>query len=263
MNYLYVYMILFLYFVIWFIISSIKKNNGLVDIAWGGGFIVIAWSSMIISGNITYPKIIINTLISIWATRLIFYLFIRNWNKPEDFRYKKMRQNWKNKDKLYAFIRVFTLQSILNFIVGAPLLLTNLEIQTRALNGVSVGILIAGVMIFMLGFVIEVIADRQLKTFKKDSTNKGKILQTGIWKYSRHPNYFGEALLWWGIGIIAISPLTLISLISLIGPFIITMLLLFVSGVPLLERRYKNNIEYQEYAKKTSIFIPLPRKKQP
>lgn len=263
MNYLYVYLILFLYFIIWFIISNIKKNNGLVDVAWGGGFIVIAWASMIISGNITYTKIIINTLVSIWAARLAIYLFIRNWNKSEDFRYKKMRQNWKNKEKISAFIKVFTFQSILNFIVGTPLLITNLDNQENLTGGFSIAVLIIGVIIFILGLTIEVIADAQLRVFKKDSTNKGKILQTGVWKYSRHPNYFGESLLWWGIGVIAISPLTLISLIGLIGPIIITMLLLFVSGVPLLERKYKDNAEYQEYAKRTSIFILLPRKKQP
>ena len=262
MNYLYVFLILFSYFVIWYIIAQVKKNNGLVDIAWGFGFVVTAWSSFLLSGTFNIIKLVISSLVTLWGLRLSTYLFIRNFNKPEDFRYVKMRNGWKKTHRRKAFFRVFMGQLILNYLIAIPLLLTNLEYNVTEVKGVKLIIVIVGATIFLLGLLIESIADMQLKKFKKDPNNKGKILTTGLWKYSRHPNYFGESLLWWGIGVIAISPLTVISFVSLLGPLMITLLLLFVSGVPLLEKRYKDNIDYQKYAKRTSKFLLLPPKKE-
>jgi 3-oxo-5-alpha-steroid 4-dehydrogenase 1 len=118
---------------------------------------------------------------------------------------------------------------------------------------------IVGVLIFLLGFLFETISDYQLFRFKKDKYNKGKIIQSGLWKYSRHPNYFGEALLWWGIALISISEFS--DIYIFISPLLITYLLRYVSGVPMLEAKYKDNEEFKQYSKKTSVFIPFIQKK--
>lgn len=262
MSYLYVFIILFIYFVLWYIISQIKKNNGLIDIAWGFGFVVTAWSSLLFSGNINIAKLVINILTTLWGLRLSIYLFIRNFNKPEDFRYVKMRNGWGKSHRSKAFFRVFMSQFILNYLIAVPILLTNLEYNDSKVVGANLLLVIIGAVIFIIGFLIESIADMQLKNFKKDSNNKGMILTTGLWKYSRHPNYFGESMLWWGIGIVAISPLKALNFISLLGPLTITLLLLFVSGVPLLEKRYQDDKAYLAYAKRTSKFLLLPPKKE-
>lgn len=259
MNFLYTYLILLIYFIIWFIISQIKKNNGLIDIAWGFSFIVTAISSLIISKELNIYKIVITLITIIWGLRLSVYLFIRNWNKKEDFRYQAMRNKWQTKLKLKAFFKVFLSQSIFSYVISLPILLTNFY----AINLITIQsliILIVGIIIFIIGFSFEVLADMQLKKFKSNPLNKNKILKTGVWSYTRHPNYFGETTLWWGIGIVALSPITLISFISLISPLIITLLLRYVTGVPLLEKKYKTNLEYQEYSKYTPIFIPIRKK---
>jgi steroid 5-alpha reductase family enzyme len=129
---------------------------------------------------------------------------------------------------------------------------------TEPLEFVILGI---GILLWIVGFYFEAVGDAQLKTFKKDPANKGKIMQSGLWKYTRHPNYFGEALMWWSVWIVSIATLELLSFIGFVGPLLITLLLLFVSGVPLLEKKYKDNKDFQAYAKKTSIFFPLPPKK--
>lgn len=259
MNFLYTYLILLTYFTIWFIISQIKKNNGLIDIAWGASFIVTAISSLILSQEINIYKIVITTVTIIWGLRLTIYLFIRNWNKDEDFRYQAMRKKWQTKLKTKAFLKVFLSQSIFSYIIALPILITNLYAKDT-LGTLSLLILILGTLIFLTGFITEVLADFQLKKFKSNPINKNKILNTGVWNYTRHPNYFGEATLWIGIGIIGLSPLTLISLIGIISPIIITFLLRYVTGVPLLEKKYKNNLAYQEYSKNTPIFIPKIKK---
>ncbi|WP_162151117.1 DUF1295 domain-containing protein [Haploplasma modicum] len=260
MSYLYIYLSLIVYFTIWFLIATFKKNNGLVDIGWGLGFLVVAVSSFILSKEFSIYQLIINLLVLIWSLRLSFYLFIRNWNKEEDFRYQNMRKKWKNKVLINSYFKVFMLQATLCFVVATPIYFSNLYVKSNL--GIFENIIfIFGVLLFAIGFTFEVVADSSLKKFKKNPLNKGKILTKGVFKYTRHPNYFGESLLWIGLGIAAININNLITLLSLVGPLVITLLLLFVSGVPLLEKRYKDNLLYQEYAKRTSIFFPLPSKK--
>lgn len=262
MEFIYIYLILLTYFSGWFIISQVKKNNGLIDIAWGLSFVITALSSLSISGVFNLTKIILLTLIALWGFRLSFYLFKRNWNKPEDFRYQAMRNKWKTNLKLKAFIKVFVGQSILSYIIALPIILTNLY-SNEANAPIQLVLLAIGVIIFLIGFIFEVIADKNLRDFKKDPDNKGKILTSGVWSLSRHPNYFGEATLWWGIGIISISSLMPTALIGLISPIVITVLLRFVSGVPLLEKKYLGNPLYESYKEKTPIFFPFLKKKKP
>ena len=250
---------LFIFFNIAFIVAQIKKNNGLADMAWGLGFVVVAITSLIVAGTYHIYQIVITALVLIWGFRLFFYIGLRNWSKPEDFRYVNMRSKWKTHVHIKAYFIVFMLQMTFLLIVSLPIQISAYVDTTLDLFGYI--ILGVGILLWVIGFFFEAVGDAQLKTFKSNPENKGKIMQTGLWKYTRHPNYFGEALMWWAIGIIGLSTLSWISLIGLVGPAFINYLLVFVSGVPLLEKKYKDNEAFQAYAKKTSVFFPLPPKK--
>ncbi len=262
MEFLSIYLILLGYFLIWFVVAQIKKNNGLIDIAWGMSFVVTAVSSLIMSGTANLTKMIMLGVIALWGMRLSIYLFIRNWNKQEDFRYKAMREKWKTNLMQKAFLKVFLTQSIFSYVISLPVIFTNLysTVLTEFIEYILIGL---GLLVFLIGFIFEVLADGQLAHFKKNTNNKSKILKSGVWRLSRHPNYFGEATIWWGIGIISISSLVPIAFVGLISPIIITLLLRFVTGVPLLEKKYAGNLEFEAYKKTTPIFIPFPKKKQP
>ncbi|VEU82692.1 DUF1295 domain-containing protein [Acholeplasma hippikon] len=241
-------------------IAQVKKNNGLIDIAWGASFVVTAVSSMLLSGSIHVLKVILLIVIILWGMRLTIYLFKRNWKKEEDFRYQDMRKKWKTNIMLKAFFKVFVTQSIFSYIISLPIILMNL--YSNKINTWYHGLILGlGILVFLIGFIFEVLADRQLRNFKKDPKNKGKILKTGVWNLSRHPNYFGEATLWWGIGIISVSSLTSIPFFGLVSPLIMTVLLRFVTGVPLLEKRYIGNLDFEAYKKETPIFVPFLKKR--
>jgi len=261
MNFLVNAGVLFVFFVIFFIIAQVKKNNGLADMAWGLGFVVIAVTSLIYSGTYSISALVVTGLVTIWGFRLFFFIGLRNWNKPEDFRYVNMRKKWKTNIPLKAFIFVFMFQGLLMYIISMPIQLVNLySVDTMTNTGYIV--LILGVLLWLFGFYFEAVGDRQLKKFKMNPENKGQIMQSGLWKFTRHPNYFGESVMWWAVFVVSLSGFaTLSSLFGIIGPILITYLLLYVSGVPLLEKKYKDNPLFQEYAKKTSKFIPLPPKK--
>ena len=250
---------LFVFFNIFFIIAQIKKNNGIADMAWGLGFVVVAITSLLYQGDYSIQALAVTALVLLWGLRLFFYIGLRNWSKPEDFRYVEMRKKWKTNVKLKAYFIVFMLQMTFLYIISLPIQLVNLvEFELTMIGYIIVGV---GVFLWLVGFYFEAVGDQQLKNFKKNPENKGKILSTGLWKYTRHPNYFGEALMWWSVWIVSMASLSLTNLFGIIGPIFITYLLLYVSGVPLLEKKYKDNAAFQAYAKKTSIFFPLPPKK--
>ena len=250
---------LFVFFNIAYVVAQIKKNNGLADMAWGLGFVVVALTSLITYGTYNIYQLVITGLVLIWGLRLFFYIGLRNWSKPEDFRYVNMRNKWKTNVHVKAYFIVFMLQMTFLLIVSLPIQISAyIDVELDLLGYLILGF---GVLLWFIGFYFEAVGDAQLKKFKSNPENKGKILQTGLWKYTRHPNYFGEALMWWAIGIIGLSTLNVFSLIGLIGPAFINYLLVFVSGVPLLEKKYKDNEAFQTYAKKTSVFFPLPPKK--
>lgn len=251
---------LFVFFNLFFWIAHFRKNNGLADMAWGLGFIVVALTTLFYQNTFSLPSLIITVLVLIWGLRLFIHIGIRNWSKPEDFRYVDMRTRWKTRIMLKSYLYVFMLQMTFLYIVSLPIAFASLFVPSGSVLDMS--LLALGVILWIIGFYFEAKGDAELKAFKKDPKNKGKIMQSGLWKYTRHPNYFGEALMWWSIGIISIVTLNPIVFIGLIGPLFINYLLVFVSGVPLLEKKYKNNPEFQEYAKRTSVFFPLPPKKR-
>ncbi|HPJ21665.1 MAG TPA: DUF1295 domain-containing protein [Clostridia bacterium] len=243
-------LVLFLYFMVFYIIAQITRNNSIVDIGWGLGFAVAAVYSMLESGRFDLVSVVVSSVVIIWGMRLFYHILKRNLGKPEDYRYVAMRRNWEGKKPaLQAFIRVFMLQMILMFIISIPVIAANANEMKY-----PVAWLYPGLIIWLIGFFFEVAGDAQLRRFKADVSNKGKVMKTGLWKFTRHPNYFGESVMWTGIFIMSI-PKGMIYL-TFISPVLITLLLVFVSGVPLLEKRYEGNIEYDEYKKRTSMFIP-------
>ncbi|GGI66127.1 MULTISPECIES: DUF1295 domain-containing protein [Enterococcus] len=247
--------ILFVYFVVWSMISKMKNNYSLVDIAWGLGFVVVAWGSFFIASHWRTQSLIILLLVSIWGLRLFWHLFKRNWNRPEDYRYVNMRKRWGTSFvNLKAFLNVFVLQGILLFIISLPIMNSFYQV-----NSSLTWWQITGIIIWIIGFYFEVVGDLQLENFKKNQNNKGKLLTKGLWSLTRHPNYFGEATCWWGIFLISFTNSEQLWL--MISPIVITLLLLFVSGVPLLEKKYKDREDFKIYASKTSKFFPFIGKK--
>ena len=253
MEIMYTLLIVFIYMNIIFFIALKNKNNGLVDIGWGFGFILIAISSLIMhiikTNNISLIMFIPTILVMFWGLRLTYYLFKRNYKKEEDYRYKDMRNRWGKNVNINSYFKVFMLQGILMSIIALPIMFYNTS-TINTLNYIN----ILGIIIWIKGYFFEVVGDYQLKKFIKDPNNKGKIMTSGLWKYTRHPNYFGESIMWWGIFLISIN--SNLGLLGIISPILITFLLVFVSGVPLLEKKYSDNKDFQEYAKRTSKFIP-------
>lgn len=254
-TYLIVAGLLLCYFTLLFIIAQVIENNSIVDLAWGPGFIIVAVSSYWLMSEKSLAATWVTILVTIWGTRLFIHLAKRNIGKPEDYRYVNMRKRWGTElPRLKAFLNVFVLQGVLLYIVSLPILMIN---TSDVMNFYWWNYI--GIAVWLIGFFFEVIGDWQLTAFKKDKSNHGKLLTTGLWSLTRHPNYFGEATSWWGIYLITLTSLS--ALAGIVGPLVITLLLLFVSGVPLLEKKYKDRPDFIHYAEKTAKFFPLLGKK--
>jgi steroid 5-alpha reductase family enzyme len=198
-------------------------------------------------------SLIVNCLITIWGVRLSYHVYKRNIKKPEDPRYTEFRQKWGKHQAIGSFLQVFTLQGLLLMFIATSAAAINFS------GHQNIGVAeIIGFLVWLCGFAFEAIGDGQLKKFISKPENKGKILMSGLWKYTRHPNYFGEVTMWWGIWLMAFNSGHF--LVSIISPLTITWLILFVSGVPLLEKKYMGNADFEAYKKRTSIFFPLPSK---
>lgn len=249
-------LILFTYMNLWFVISCIKKRNDVADVAWGLGFVLMTWWSFFLSSTSDARGLLVGILVSIWGLRLAWHIHNRHKGRPEDYRYFTWRTEWGKWFYLRSYLQVYILQGILLFVIVLPVLLMNNN------TGASLGWLdITGVTVWLFGFYFEAVGDAQLARFVKDPAHKGKLMQSGLWVYTRHPNYFGEVVQWWGIWLIAISSLGLSGWFSIIGPLTITFLILKVSGIPMLEKKMEKNPEFIEYKRKVSIFFPLPPKR--
>jgi len=248
-------LVIFVYAVIWFAVALSKKRNDVADIAWGGGFVVAVITAYLVGSTDNVRGILLLVLVMIWGVRLMVHICIRNSGKPEDARYKAWRDEWGNSFLIRTFFQVFLLQGFLLLVVSLPVTWA-ITHRSGQLNGLDM----AGVCIWLIGFIFESVGDFQLLRFKKDPANKGRIMQSGLWHYTRHPNYFGEVTLWWGIFLICLSVPG--SWWTIIGPLTITYLILKVSGTPMLERRYADKPEYAAYISRTSSFFPLPPKEK-
>lgn len=236
--------------------SIIIKNVSIVDIFWGFGFVVVNTFYVFMSGELNTRKILILTLVGIWGLRLAIYLAWRNIGKGEDFRYKEFRRNYGPKRYWwFSFFQAFLLQGVLIMIVSLPLLGINSSSSSGDLNLLDY----FGIVVWLIGFTFEAGGDFQLARFKRNFANKGKVLNTGFWKYTRHPNYFGDSAVWWAYAIFSIAAG---SYWQIIGAVVMTLLIIKISGVALLEKTLNNTKpEYREYIRKTSSFFPwFPKK---
>lgn len=249
-----------LYFFIIFIVAQIKKNNSIVDIFWGLGFVIVGTFGFIYNAIRTNQfhlfAFVLVLLVYLWGLRLFLYIGIRNFKKPEDFRYQNFRKKWgKSFPTLKAYLQVFFLQGLFMMIVSFIIQIT--VSSFKPIDELAQWIVfVLGVLIFAIGYYFEAVGDSQLKNFLKKPENKGKLMTEGLWKYTRHPNYFGEATIWWGIFLVAVAATGLVGLVGIISPIVITYLIRFLSGVPMLEKKYMQRDDFKEYAKKTSIFFP-------
>ena len=235
--------------VLLWLLSLVFKNASIVDIFWGIGFVIVTWLAFSLGAGYIPRKQLVAVLVTIWGLRLALHIGIRNWGKPEDFRYAKWRQDNGSRWWWFSFFQVFLLQGVLMWIISAPLIAA----QTSGYPVIITPLDVIGVVLWLIGMFFEALGDLQLMLFKANPANKGKLLTAGVWRFTRHPNYFGESALWWGYYIIALVSGPWWTVFS---PIIMTWLLLRVSGVAMLERTMKLKPGYEEYMKNTSAFFP-------
>jgi steroid 5-alpha reductase family enzyme len=244
-----------LYMTALFALALDRKDNSVVDVGWGPGFVIVWAITLLLEPGTTPLQVIVGALVGIWASRLAYHIYTRNRGRGEDPRYAAMRKRWGRHVRLRSYFQVFLLQGFLLIIVAAPVIILNHA--PVAPPGV---IPFAGIVIWMAGFAFESVGDAQLARFKRDPLNRGRLMTGGLWAYTRHPNYFGEAVMWWGIAVAGLSVPG--GWAGLAGPMALTFLLTRVSGIPLLEKKYKGDTGFEAYARRTSAFIPLPPKRE-
>lgn len=239
--------VLILWSLAWWLVSVRFKRMDVADVAWGLGFVLIG---MLTWSQLQAPDLratVVTACATLWGVRLAWHIGSRTLRKSEDARYAAWRAEWGSTVLWRSFLRVFVLQTVLLVLVALPLIVVN----TESAGGWG-WLDTLGFLVFLAGFGMEAVADRQLAEFLRNPSNKGKVLDTGLWAWSRHPNYVGEVVLWWGIGGMAVSA----GWWALIGPAVITYLILQVSGVPMLERKMVRDPKYATYLNTTSRFIP-------
>jgi len=243
--------------IIGWLISLWYRNVTIVDSLWGLGFVLIAWITFSLSEGFPVRKTFITVLVTVWGMRLSIYLSKRNWKGGEDPRYGEWRKKSGERFWLVSLTKVFVLQAIFLWIIA--LVLQKGQLSPRPNQIVWLDII--GMFIWLIGFAFESTGDWQLARFKADPANKGRVMDRGLWAYSRHPNYFGEFLIWWGFFLITLS--TPNSWWTIVSPILITVVLLKMTGVPLTEKTIvKTRPGYNEYIARTSSFFPWFPKKE-
>lgn len=236
--------------VLWFV-SLLLTDASIVDIFWGTGFVITVWIYFLLTPQGFLPrKWLVSLLVTIWGIRLSLYILWRNWGKGEDFRYRKWRQEAGEQWWWRSYIKVFLLQWMLLWIISIPLLAAQIPGNPAQFTPLD----FIAILVWLIGFFFEFIGDWQLARFKADPINQGKIMQSGLWRYTRHPNYFGDAAQWWGYYLVAAAVGAWWTIYS---PILMTLLLVRVSGITMLEKSLKvEKPGYRDYIKSTSAFIP-------
>jgi len=240
------------------LLSLVLRNASIVDVFWGLGFVLLAAVYFAVGDGFLGRKILTTTLVAVWGLRLLLYILWRNWGHGEDYRYRAFREKAGEKFWWVSFFQVFLLQGVLLWLISAPILAAHFYDSPDGLTVVD-GL---GALVWGVGFFFEAVGDWQLARFKADPANKGKVMESGLWRYTRHPNYFGDATAWWGCFVIAAG--TVDGLWTAFSPILMTMLLLRVSGVALLEKaQVQTKPQYRAYIESTSAFLPwFPRRQR-
>jgi steroid 5-alpha reductase family enzyme len=253
--YLQAFLVIMILMTTLWVVSVLIKNVSIVDLFWGFGFVLTAGFYFLKTDGFEPRKTILMVLVAIWGLRLSIYLAWRNFGKGEDFRYKQFRINYgENRYWWISFFQTF-LQGVLMWLISAPLLGAQYYGQNDHLGVFDY----MGIAFWFLGFSFEAGGDFQLALFKADPANRGKVMDKGFWRYTRHPNYFGDSSVWWGYGLICLAAG---SYLPVLGSLLMTALIIKISGVALLEKSLKEQKPlYKEYIEKTSAFIPwFPKK---
>jgi steroid 5-alpha reductase family enzyme len=243
------------------LVSLARRDASIVDIFWGPGFVLVAWAVFAWAGAHDLPdggearRWLLVSLVSVWGLRLGGYLAYRNLGKGEDYRYVAMRDKAGSRFWIISLFKVFLLQGLLMWIVSLPVQAGQLPSTPDGIGPLA----IAGAAVWAVGLFFETVGDAQLARFKADPANKGKVMERGLWRYTRHPNYFGDFMVWWGIYLVALEGHG--TWWSIAGPLLMSFLLLRVSGVAMLEKTIANRRPgYEEYIRRTSAFFPRPPK---
>ena len=237
-------------FFLW-LISLRIKDTSIVDIFWGLGFVTIAWVTYLVVKPDSTRYLLMAAIVTIWGLRLAGYLAWRNIGKPEDYRYQAMREKHGDRFPMISLFFVFGLQGLIMQVVSLPIQAT--ATATAPLNWLDA----LAALIWLVGLFFETVGDIQLARFKVNPDNQGKVMDRGLWRYTRHPNYFGDFLVWWGIYLVALGGGN--AWWTIISPLLMSVLLMRVSGVTLLESSLRSNKPgYEDYVQRTSAFFPMP-----
>lgn len=234
-----------------FAISVRRDRHDLIDVFWGLGFAVVSAVSLLMAAE---PQVLIAVLTMVWGLRLAVHIGIRNHGKPEDPRYVAIRKRAKGNPNLHLAKVVYLTQGLILVFVSLPVQVA------QYIPAAPAWLLVVGIAVWLVGFVFETVGDWQLSRFKADPSNKGRVMATGLWRYTRHPNYFGDAAVWWGIFLLACANWA--GILTVLSPVVMTWLLAKGSGKPLTERHMrKSRPDYADYVERTSGFFPLPPRK--
>jgi steroid 5-alpha reductase family enzyme len=244
-------MLLFIYMTAGFVVAFVRRRLDTVDTAWGIGFVLVALSAVLYKPS--SQSVLIAILVGVWGLRLSAHIYGRSRLRDDDRRYRELSSKWRGNFWFRAYCSIFLLQGLLVLLVSLPIIVA----ANNRLSGWS-WLSILGAVIWCIGFIIEAIADHQLSAFLLQK-NRSKVLESGLWRYSRHPNYFGELTQWWGIALIALQ--VSYGWVGLFGPLVLSMLIIFISGIPPIERHRAQDPDYRHYQRRTSALIPLPPKR--
>ncbi len=235
------------------LVSIPLKDVSIVDIVWGAGFVLVAWVAYLVGDGTESRRLLLAVMVTLWGGRLAIHLFVRNRGKGEDPRYVAMRKRRGDAFVVQSLWVVFGLQGVLMWIVSLPVQVAAVPDQPDGLGPVE----LVGVAVWAIGLFFEAVGDLQLARFKADEANAGQVMDRGLWRFTRHPNYFGDVCVWWGIWIV--SAATGVGIYAVVGPVVMTFFLLRVSGVPMLERSIgKRRPAYDDYVARTNAFFPGP-----
>ncbi|QKT08051.1 DUF1295 domain-containing protein [Gordonia sp. X0973] len=224
-----------------------------VDVGWGLGFVGVAWLALVLGDGDATRRWLLAALVSIWGLRLSLHMFVKSRGHGEDPRYVEMLARYEGPPVRVAATRVFATQGAAQWFVSLPI---QLSAVASATTGAACVALVAGIAVWLVGFGFEAIGDAQLRRFKADPANKGRIMDRGLWAWTRHPNYFGDACVWWGLWLIAASAWP--GVLTALSPVAMTYFLVVATGARLLEQSMGRRPGYAEYQRRTSFFVPRP-----
>jgi steroid 5-alpha reductase family enzyme len=241
----------FVYMTLLFLLAQLVRDNSIVDVGWGGIFVLLALLSFPWASGWPARPTLVTVLVVVWALRLAFHIGWRKRGQGEDFRYAAWRRAWGRTFLVRSFFQVFMLQGFFGLVVALGVIAVNIAPPEPL--GILDGL---GTLVWLTGFFFQAVGDLQLSRFKRDPANRGRLMDHGLWRWTRHPNYFGEALMWWGIALLALSVAG--GWVGLVSAAVITGLVRWVSGVPMLEEALRQRPGWEAYARRTPVFFPRP-----